>query len=283
MADISLQSNRVPTVLIADDDPGIARLLAGRCSKMGFEVQTAVNGLQAVIMVGRNRPDVLIVDINMPEVDGLSVCLRVLRSDKTPMNVVVITASSYSDTIARCESFGACFVRKGPALWDGIRSALIGFFPEMANAIVETDTSPPRFDSRVRPRVLVVDGDPAVGTFLSSRLRKCGVDVMLAHDALQGYRMACKDEPSVIISDYLLPHGDAQYLLWRLRSTAETASIPVFVMSADRLDESIESTLKREICGKPGVARFFKKSFDTQELFAALQKYCGFQHLPMDD
>jgi CheY-like chemotaxis protein len=47
---------------------------------MGFEVQTVVNGLQALMMAGRSHPDVLIVDINMPEVDGLSVCLRLLST-----------------------------------------------------------------------------------------------------------------------------------------------------------------------------------------------------------
>ena len=38
-------SNRVPTILIADDDPGITKFLEKRCAKMGFEVQTAANGL----------------------------------------------------------------------------------------------------------------------------------------------------------------------------------------------------------------------------------------------
>ncbi len=60
-------SIRVPKILIADDDRGIARFLATRCAKMGFEVQTAANGLQALIMARQNHPDVLIVDINMPE------------------------------------------------------------------------------------------------------------------------------------------------------------------------------------------------------------------------
>jgi DNA-binding response OmpR family regulator len=48
MTDILEASNRVPKVLIADDDPGIVRFLANRCAKMGFEVQTPANGLQAM-------------------------------------------------------------------------------------------------------------------------------------------------------------------------------------------------------------------------------------------
>jgi CheY-like chemotaxis protein len=113
MADILEATNQAPKVLIADDDPGIVRFLTNRCAKLGFEVQTAANGLQALIMATQNRRDVLIIDINMPEVEGLSVCLRTLHPDKTPINVVVITASSNPETVERCESFGAFYARKG--------------------------------------------------------------------------------------------------------------------------------------------------------------------------
>jgi CheY-like chemotaxis protein len=262
-------------MLIADDDPGIARFLANRCTKMGFDVQTASNGLQALIIAGKRHPDVLIVDINMPEVDGLSVCARLLQPNKSPTNVIVITASSYSETEGRCESLGAFHVRKGPDLWDGVQSALFEIFPEMAQGVVEEDKSSPRGEWK-RPRVLVVDGDPAVATFLSSRLGKGNVDTLAASDAVQGYQIACREEPSVIITDYILPNGDAHYLLWRLRTTPATAGIPVIVMTAAPLDEVTEANLRREVCGRPGAVRFLRKSFDTQELFAALQKYCAF-------
>ena len=154
----------------------------------------------------------------------------------------------------------------------------VGFardFPEMAQGIVEEEKSSLRGEWK-RPRVLVVDGDPDVATFLASRLSKNEVDTLVAYDAVQGYQIACKEEPSVIVTDYILPNGDAHYLLWRLRSTAATAGIPVFVMTATQLDEAAEANLRREVCGRPGAVRFLSKSFDTQELFAALQKYCAF-------
>jgi CheY-like chemotaxis protein len=74
-----------------------------------------------------------------------------------------------------------------------------------------------------------------------------------------------------------MPDGDAQYLLCRLRSTPATENIPVFVISGRQLSELTEQTLKREINGRPGALRVFRKSFDTQELFQALQKYCSFE------
>jgi len=273
------QNIQVPNVLIADDDPGMARFLASRCRKMGFQVQTAANGLQALIMAGRNHPDVLIVDINMPEVDGLSVCSRLLLPDRKPMQVIIITASSYSETIERSEGFGAFHVRKGLNLWDGVQSALIEIFPDMKPATVERDKPPLRVEWE-RPRVLVVDGDPDAATFLASRLDKCGVDTLAAYDAVEGYRMACKEEPSVIITDDVVPQGGANYLLSRLRMNDVTANIPVIVMTAQRLDDSTRVLLRRDISGRPGAALFLEKSFDTAELFTAIRKYCAFMEKP---
>jgi CheY-like chemotaxis protein len=157
---------------------------------------------------------------------------------------------------------------------------LIEICPDMAASIAEAGKPSLHVEMWERPRILLVDRDPDVGIFLSSRLRKFGVDTLIAHDAIHGFRIACREAPSVIITDYQLPNGDAHFLLWRLRNTAETDSIPVFVMSAARLGETTESSLKRDVCGRRGVERFFVKSFDTQELFTALQKFCAFMHDP---
>ena len=113
--------------------------------------------------------------------------------------------------------------------------------------------------------------------FLASRLGKYGIDTLYASNALHAFRIACKARPTVIITDNFMPNGDAQYLLYRLRSTPATENIPVIVMSGQPLGELTEQSLRRDICGHPGAAQVFKKSFDTVELFETLRKYCGFE------
>jgi CheY-like chemotaxis protein len=97
-------------------------------------------------------------------------------------------------------------------------------------------------------------------------------------DITQGYRMACRETPSVIISDYFLPSGGIPYLLSRLRTTPETENIPLVVLTGRELDAITQQSLMREVCGKPGVARVLGKSEDTRELFEALEKLCGFAY-----
>ena len=263
MPDIFEARDKVPRMLIADDDPAIVRLLADRCMKMGFKVETATNGMQLLIKARRSQPDILIVDVNMPELDGLSVCSRLLDPGSKPLEVVVVTGSTDPETEQRCESLGMFYGRKGPDFWRSVEGAL--------------ESQAMDIDIPQHPRVLVVDDDPDIENFLASRLAKDGIDTLYAPDAVQGFRMVCKDKPSVIITDNYMPDGDAQYLLYRLRSSALTADIPVFVISARKFSEVTEQTLRRSIAGRPGAAQIFRKSFDTEELFNALKKFCGFE------
>jgi CheY-like chemotaxis protein len=86
-------------MLIADDDPSIVRLLADHRARMGFNVDSASNGMQALLKARQGKPDTLVIDVNMPEVDGLSVCAHLLDPDKGPLNVIVITGSKDLDTL----------------------------------------------------------------------------------------------------------------------------------------------------------------------------------------
>jgi CheY-like chemotaxis protein len=266
-------SDVTPRMLIADDDPSILRLLGDHCARMGYDVDTASNGIQALLKASRIKPDILVIDVNMPEVDGLSVCAHLLDRDKTPLNVIVITGSRNPDTLERCEGFGAYYARKGPNFWDDLEAALAEIHPRMAGMIRQSGGLAKTPAVRRRPRVLLVDDDNDINRFLSSRLDKCGLDLQYACDAQQGFRMACRDEPAVIVTDYFMPNGDAQYLLTKLRTTAVTGNIPGIVLSGRQLSEVTLQSLRREICGRPGATQILRKSQDTYALFEALKKY----------
>jgi CheY-like chemotaxis protein len=267
-------------MLIADDDPSIVKVLADRCMRMGFDVETATNGIQAALKATRYEPDVLVIDVNMPEIDGLSVCAHLLTPIRKPLNVVVVTGSRDPAVVQRCEHFGAFYARKGADFWNEFEAALTNFYPELELNIKQSGMRWTGDEVRRRPRVLVIDDDADVRDFLCGWLEKCGVDAVCATDAMQGYRKACREEPTVIVSDYFMPNGDAQCLLTRLRNTYVTENIPVIVLSGRHLSEATKQGLQREICGHPGAARILRKSLDTRELFSALQQFCGFESEP---
>ena len=137
----------------------------------------------------QSHPDILIVDVNMPELDGISVCSRLLYLAGKPTDVVVVTGSSDPKTAGRCESLGLFYVHKGPDFWNHLDSALAEIYPHMANKIKQPDIQSMNAEVPRRPRVLVVEDDPCMETFLASQLDACGVDTLYAPDAMHGYRL----------------------------------------------------------------------------------------------
>ncbi len=68
-------------ILIVDDEPDILEFLQYNLKKEGFAVVTAADGKQALLVAEREKPDLIILDIMMPELDGVETC-RILRSRK---------------------------------------------------------------------------------------------------------------------------------------------------------------------------------------------------------
>jgi CheY-like chemotaxis protein len=280
MSNASTVSKKPPKALIVDDDPAVVQFLRKRCAAMGLDVQEATNGLQALVMVKRDPPDVLIVDVRMPELDGLSLCSTLLQPDRKGIDVIVVSGSTEFETQERCEGLGATYAFKGPELWTTVRAAIKRIFPGIDVDIREPDAAPPP-RLRTRPLVLVIDDDPDVGEFLASRLRKCGAEVALALDGRQGYHLAVREKPTVIISDYFMPGANIDFLLWRLRSTPATENIPVFATTGFELDAPIQSGLLNNPSGRRWVEQIFRKPLNIDELFLAIQKHCTLQYTPL--
>jgi CheY-like chemotaxis protein len=263
-----------PKILIADDDPCVLRAVADRCTRMGFEVETATNGLRALTKASQHQPDILVIDVHMPEVDGLSVLAYLLDVAKKPLHVMLVTGHPGQEILERCEEFEASCIHKGHTFWNEFETRLTEIYPRMAVAIKPSRSA--KIEVRKRPRVLLVDDDISVKKFFFRRFEKLGAELLYAADGMRGFWMARRHEPTVIVSDYCMPNGNAEYLLTRLRNASETRSIPVIVQSGRHLNDSIKQRLRQEISGQPGAARILEKSFDTRELFEALQRLCGF-------
>ena len=265
-----------PKMLIADDDPCVLRAVADRCTRMGFDVETAAGGLQALIKASQHQPDVLVIDVHMPEVDGLSVLAYLQEIAKKSLHVVVVTGNPGQEITERCEGFDASCIQKGNNFWNEFEARLAEIYPQRAVAIEQSSRRSAKIEVKQRPRVLLVDDDISVKKFFFKKFEKLGAELLYAADGNRGFWKARREEPTVIVADYCMPNGDAEYLLTRLRSVPETRNIPVIVQSGRRLNDAIKQRLRQEICGQPGAARILQKSLDASELFETLQRLRGF-------
>jgi DNA-binding response OmpR family regulator len=84
--------NKRVKVLIIEDDPYICELITLYAEKSGYIVKVSNNGMKGLDMFYDNPPDLVILDIMMPEMDGWDVCKEIRRFDKTP--VIMLTGKS---------------------------------------------------------------------------------------------------------------------------------------------------------------------------------------------
>lgn len=104
--------NPAPVVLVVDDEPNIRELLLGALEVNGFHVRTAASGTQALRSVGRQRPDLVLLDVMLPDLDGFAVAQR-LRPDGGGPPVLFLTArDTVEDRIAGLTAGGDDYVTK---------------------------------------------------------------------------------------------------------------------------------------------------------------------------
>ena len=108
------------TVVIADDDPIIVEYLELRCRHLGMSVETAYDGLKAVLKVGKAKPDLLVLDLNLPDVEGFRVMERLSDRKFAPVPVIVLTAREDDDAIQRCKDLHAYYVHKSEETWNDL-------------------------------------------------------------------------------------------------------------------------------------------------------------------
>lgn len=269
-------------VLIADDDQALTTALRIRCESLGLEVETAANGVQAVARIHDNPPDLVILDVTMPAGGGLSVCQMLADvSTLEPIPVIILTGRSDPETIQRCEALGAHYVLKGVDALDKllpIVRSLLGF-PESQDTIVmptDVSTNPPP-DPERKPTILSVDDDPDISRALRLRLGSYGINVLRAFNGMQGYWMALRERPDVIITDFRMPEGRGNMLLGRLKSHSLTKDIPVLILSGGTMKGQKDHALEREMRSL-GAAKFFRKPLDFDALLMELEKHIPIQH-----
>ena len=103
-----MSENGQPLILIADDDPDILELVSFRLERAGYEVLQARNGEEAVQVAIVRRPDLAILDVMMPRLDGYEATRRLREHDETRrMPVILLTARVQEDDIARGFEDGA--------------------------------------------------------------------------------------------------------------------------------------------------------------------------------
>ena len=110
-------THAAPRVLAVDDDPGIRLLMQETLAKAGFDVCCAASGAEAVELCSEFAPDLVLLDINMPNMDGITACGEIKRRSGRDVPVVMVTSVDDAASIQKAFDAGASDFIVKPINW----------------------------------------------------------------------------------------------------------------------------------------------------------------------
>ena len=100
-----------PTILVVDDEPQIRRVMRATLSAQGYTILEAANGDAALEQFRRERPDLILLDMNMPGMDGLETCRQIRATSNVPI-IVLTVRSSEKDKVHSLDAGADDYVTK---------------------------------------------------------------------------------------------------------------------------------------------------------------------------
>ncbi len=203
-------------VLIVEDDPMVADINKKFTEAVpGFVVVgTARNGRDALLLLEKEKPDLLILDVYMPEVDGISV-LSLLRKSDIPADVIMVTAAGDTNTVARIMRQGVIDYIVKPFKFERYRAALESYLDFRKKLSHKSTLSQADLDVMLSVKTESQQDTPK--NFHVQTMNSI-VDFMLAHaEALSADEVAAGTGVSRVTArrylEYLVTQGRLQMLL----------------------------------------------------------------------
>lgn len=94
-----------PRILVVDDEPNILGTLAPLLRSRGYETFTAMNGRAAIETIDREKPDLIVLDLGLPDIEGVELCRQIRETQNVP--IVVLSARGAEDDKVRALDVGA--------------------------------------------------------------------------------------------------------------------------------------------------------------------------------
>jgi CheY-like chemotaxis protein len=191
-------------------------LLQGELAGAGYEVLHAAGGRAGLKLAKQARPDVITLDIIMPDLDGWSV-LKELKADPELCEIPVVLVTIMRDRDLGFALGAADYITK----------------PLDREAVVRVVGRHLRGEGRAQ--VLVVDDDPKTRDLLRRTLRKAGWSVAEAANGCEALKSLERARPALILLDLLMPGMDGFEVLERLQADEMWREVPVIIVTAKDL------------------------------------------------
>jgi signal transduction histidine kinase/DNA-binding response OmpR family regulator/CHASE3 domain sensor protein len=250
------RAGQPPLVLIVEDDERAASLMQVQLREAGYRLMVTHSAEEGLAQAMRAPPDAIVLDVVLPGQSGWSMLEKLKGSEATRHIPVVI--ASITDEPRHGFALGASQVMTKPVSQKDLLAAL-----ESAGLRAHNGGG----------RILVVDDDPKAVELICTQLESAGFATASAYGGRQALEAATRARPDLVVLDLMMPDVTGFDVVEALSATAETAGIPIVVLTAMQITASQREALSAR------VRRIVEKSdFEPARLVAEVRRAIEHRH-----
>jgi DNA-binding response OmpR family regulator len=265
-------------ILIIEDEKPLIELLSTKLKNVGYQVNTAEDGEAGLVKIGEWKPDLILLDIIMPKMDGYDV-LEKMNKDNIKTPVIIISNSGQMVEIEKTKKLGAVdhLIKTEFSPEDVIEK--VGYY--LNNQDSEGKTVAKKISltakedkdaKKLGVKVLLVEDDAFLREICSKKLTKEGYTVFEAVDGQQALDGVLDQKPDIVLLDIILPGIDGFQILSQIRSSADKqiAGTPIIMLSNLGQEDDITKAMEN------GANDYLVKAhFTTEEIIGKIKTILG--------
>jgi len=232
-------------VVVIEHNQVLADMMKERLVSLGYEVHVVTDGSAAYEQVRKLKPDIVTLEIMMPNLNGLVILEELKSSEETRDIPIIIISIAGSHSARNSLQLGAVDFLQKPLDFKKLDKKIRSFTSKKS--------------------ILVVDDDLGILKLLEVRLGFMGYRVITASDGENACAKARIEKPDIILIDVVLPDMDGFEVINRLKNDCEVADVPVIAftghVSLDGMDDFL------------GVDKFVGKNFSADDLITEVDHY----------
>jgi PAS domain S-box-containing protein len=234
------------TILVVDDEANIRCFIDHELTRHGYQVIQAGGGREALDLARKYHPDLITLDISMPDLNGLDVT-AIIKNDPDTRDIPILIISVMEEQQRALQLGANDYINK----------------PASMELIIQRVNSLLGSSQKI---VLVVDDDEALTLSLEYELGKGGFKVKTANSGKQALAYLEHSHPDLMLLDLKMPEMDGFEVMKVLKNRPDLAGIPVVILTGMDVDRGKSEALSR------GAADYFNKSEKHESLIAAIDR-----------
>jgi len=246
-------SNYMPKILIVEDEEFLSDMYKIKFEQAGYTTIVAGDGLEGFELAKKEQPDLVLLDLILPKLDGFKVLAKLREESSTKkIKVFILSNLGQSDEVNKGMETGAdgYFIKANltPSQLLEKVDAIFNNQGEVAkdkkNKIIYAENFEHQTVEKKQAKILLIEDEEAIVNMYKLRFDKEGFEIEVARNGAWGLKLARQKKFDIILLDMVMPAMDGYEAIKALKSDDNTKDVPIIILSNSAQDGDIKKAKK---------------------------------------